>query len=209
MFKFPPFAGGVTPFRNGASVPSFGAPTLASAMARVEAAELALEAARAQARAAAKAEGKSTRHLFDGHPYVARASAERWCDEARREGEKAMVNILSRSVSMDSVDENSPYRHLATRLDRPGSMERQRAAGAKLEAAGFQDALNVGGYEKAARIAAQVRREEEGSHVTGERIVQAGRRARMSVDTEVPLPPEDSFAAKVIAAGRKRRGEDQ
>jgi hypothetical protein len=213
MFKSNPFAG-FTPLRGGnGSVPSIGGtPTLASAMARVEAAEQILSAARAAARAAAKAEGKSTRYLFDGHPYVARSSAEKWVDEARAEGWRDGHAFLSDALSRANrpPDPADPLYHIAKRL------ERNRAAGVtpadlarlrdRMEAAGAFAAMQAGDVEKAARICADLQREEAG-HVTGERIVRAAARARMSADTEVPLPEKGSFAAKVIAAGKKRRNE--
>jgi hypothetical protein len=83
MFRQPPFAG-VTHLHNCSSVPSIGGvPSLTAALAAVERAEAALEAARIQARKAARREGTSTRGLFENSRYILRASGEKWVDEAR------------------------------------------------------------------------------------------------------------------------------
>jgi hypothetical protein len=42
---------------------------------------------------------------------------------------------------------------------------------------------------------------------TAQAILNAAARARSDGSNEVPPPPPDSFAAKVILAGKKRRGE--
>ena len=220
MFKNNPFAG-ITPFpRNGGSVPSIGGTvTLASALARVEAAEQALEAARAQAKAAARREGRSVSGLFAEGRFVSRATAEKWTDEARREGERAMANILSRSVSMESMDERSPFRHLAKRLkqirpdDWPEHVAKMRAvmnsAGPRWEqmrAAGYFEAVEAEDYDKAAAIYREFN-PDLFAQSKGEAILAAGRRARMSADACGEVPEPTGFAAKVIAAGKRRRGE--
>ena len=46
-----------------------------------------------------------------------------------------------------------------------------------------------------------------GGRATGERIVRAAARARMSADAAGEVPEPTGFAAKVIAAGKKRRNE--
>jgi hypothetical protein len=172
MFKPNPLAG-VLDFRSGGSVPLVGGVTLAAALQRVDAAEAALSAARAAARAAAKREGKSTRHLFDGHPYVARASAERWCDEARREGEKAVAAIFSSSIDADSADASSPFHFLAKRLKRSGLPPLDQTLAAVSGAGG-----------KGAAILAAARTARRGGPELPEptglaaQIVAAGKRAR-------------------------------
>jgi hypothetical protein len=201
----------LVPFRGG-SVPSIGGtPSMASALAAFERAEAQLEAARAQARAAARREGRSVSGLFGESNFIRRSTGERWADTARNEGWSAghrfLSDALSRSVSTEALDEKSPFRHLAKRLKQPGAMERQRAVAAKLEATGFQDALDARDYDEAARILVQVRREEETGHVTGAAILKAAKDRRMG-GPPVPEPPQGSFAQRVAAAAKKARGED-
>jgi hypothetical protein len=172
-------------FGNNGSLPSLGGTSLAAALAGVERAEAALAAARALARSAAKREGVAVRGLFEDSRFILRETGERWTDQARREGEKTMVNILSCTVDMDAADENSPFHHLAKRLqkieDWPAHVARMRAAVA-------------GDYAP-----------DLSSQNKGEAILAAGRRARMSGDTERPLPPKGSLAAQIIAAGKRAR----
>lgn len=196
----------LVPFRNGASVPSLGGtPTLQAAMARVDAAEQTLSAARAAARAAAKAEGKSTRYLFDGHQFVARASAERWCDEARKEGVKTGCDLLVRAFRMEA---DPPFEHLVARL------KRNRAEGVtmadlarlreKMESRGAFAAMQAGDHQRAAEICAEIHREEQTGRVTGAAILKAAKDRRMG-GPEIPPPPEGSFAQRVAAAAKKAR----
>jgi len=206
MIKTSTFANLIS-FRNGGgSVPSIGGTvSLEAALADVARCERALEAARSQARGAARREGVNTRYLFDGHPFVARSSAERWVDDARAEGVKAGCDLVVRGLTLA---EDPPFQHLAKRLKRegvphPGEMRRHWA---RLDAAGFLEASRSGDYELAAQICIEVHREEAGK-VTGERILAAGRRARMSGSDERPLPEKGSFASRVIEAGKRRRGE--
>jgi hypothetical protein len=163
-------------FGNNGSLPSLGGTTLAAALAGVERAEQALEAARALARAAARREGKSVRNLFSEGRFVSRASAERWCDQARAEGEKVMASILSRSVSMESADENSPFHHLAKRLMQPGALRAQQAEAAVLE-----------------------------SHNLADAILKAAARAKTDGSGERPLPAPDTVAGRILAAGTRAR----
>jgi hypothetical protein len=137
MIKTSTFANLIS-FRNGGgSVPSIGGtPSLDAALVAVQRAEQALEAARSQARAAARREGTSTRNLFAEGKFVARSSAERWCDQAREEGGRAAGDALVRGLTMS---EDPPFQHLARRLKRegtppPGEMRRHWA---RLDAAGF------------------------------------------------------------------------
>jgi hypothetical protein len=111
-------------FGNG-SVPSIGGTSLTAALAEVERCERALESARTQARAQARREGKSVRNLFGESRFVSRASAERWTDQARSEGEKAIADIITRGFNMD---ESPPFQHLVKRLKREG-MHGQQAEG--------------------------------------------------------------------------------
>jgi hypothetical protein len=86
-------------FGGNGSVPSIGGTTsLVAALAAVDRAEQALAAARALARSAAKREGRGARHLFSGGRFVSRASAERWCDEARSEGESEAMRFLTDTI---------------------------------------------------------------------------------------------------------------
>jgi hypothetical protein len=176
MIKTSPFAGFV-PFRNGGSVPSIGgAPTLVVALAAVERAEEMLKAARTVARAAARREGESVDGLFSESFFIKRSTAEAWSDRARRAGEKAMIAIFGRTVSMDAADVDSPFYFLAKRLNQPGALRAQQAEAAALEA------------QKLA-----------------EQILAAARRARTSGDGERPLPAPDSVAGRILAAGARRR----
>jgi hypothetical protein len=178
MFKSNHLAG-VLNFRNGGSVPSIGGVTLVAALARVDAAEAALSAARAAARAAAKAAGKSTRHLFDGHPYVARSSAEKWVDEARSEGWRAGASLLADAQAfLRDPDPDSPFYHLAMRLKRNGVPPLEEVIAA---------VTGEGGKAAA--------------------ILRAGRVARMG-GPELPPPEKGSFAERVLAAAKKARNED-
>jgi hypothetical protein len=168
-------------FGNG-SVPSIGGTTLAAALAGVERAEQALEAARALARSAAKREGRSVRSLFEDSKFILRASGEKWADTARAEGEKAMIAIFSRSVAMDAADENSPFHFLAKRLSQPGALRAQQAEAAPLE-----------------------------SQKRAEQIIAAAARARHSGENERPMPSPDSVAGQILAAAKKahrRQGDD-
>jgi hypothetical protein len=197
-------------FRGG-SVPSIGGTvSLASALARVEAAEQALSAARAAARAAAKAEGKSTRYLFDGHPYVARSSAEKWVAEARAEGWRDGHAFLSDALTRANrpPDPADPFYHLHLRLKRheaegvtPADLARLRD---KMEARGAFSAMQRGDHQRAAEICAEIHREEQTGRVTGAAILKAARDRRMG-GPPVPEPEKDSFAARVLAAGKKAR----
>jgi hypothetical protein len=115
-----PFAG-VVPFRsNGSSVPSIGGTvTLAAALSRVAAAEEALSAARAHARAAAKREGVSVRGLFEDSRYILRATGEKWCDEARAEGDSAGYQRACKHLERafdPSIDHE--FKHITARLVR-------------------------------------------------------------------------------------------
>jgi hypothetical protein len=115
-------------FGNNGSIPSIGGvPSLQAALAGVQRAEQALAAARALARSAAKREGKGVRGLFEGSQFILRATGERWCDQSRSAGEKAMVDIFARTLDMDAADPDSPFHFLAKRLIRPGAMDAQRA----------------------------------------------------------------------------------
>jgi hypothetical protein len=177
MFKLPHFAGGATPFRGNGSVPSIGgAVSLASALAAVERAEAALAAARALARSAAKREGVAVRGLFEDSRFMLRETGERWCDQARAEGEKVMASILSRSVSVEAADENSPFHHLAKRLMQPGALRAQQAEAAVPE-----------------------------SHNLADAILKAAARAKTDGNGERPLPALDTVAGRILAAGTRAR----
>jgi hypothetical protein len=187
--------------------------SLSLALERVAVAEKNLQAAREAARAAARHAGVDLVGLFSEGAFIARATGERWRDEARREGEKVMADIFTRNLDVDAADENSPFQHLAKRLKRHGALQEQQQTPedlarwhAKMEAAGAFVAMRAGNVEEAARICAELHREGVGKS-KGEQILAAGARARMSGDTERPLPPKDSLAAQVIRAGQRRRGE--
>jgi hypothetical protein len=119
-----------------------------------------------------------------------------------------MADIFTRNLDVDAADENSPFQHLARRLKREGlsQPDEMRRHWAALDAAGFLTATRAGDYEEAARIAVEVNKEWAGKS-KAEKILAAGARARMSGDTERPLPDKGSLAAQVIRAGQRRRGE--
>jgi hypothetical protein len=77
--------------QRGFVMPSIGSAnvSLAVALDRFRAAEENLDNAREAARQAARREGKKTSGLFAGGLFVSRASAEKWTDEARAEGDSA------------------------------------------------------------------------------------------------------------------------
>jgi hypothetical protein len=234
MFKNNPFAG-VLPFRNGGSVPSIGGtPTLSAALAAVSRIEDALQAARSQAKAAARREGKSVRHLFDGHPFVARSSAEGWVDRARQEGRTAgMRFLLDTILEAQGLDPKEERKRAQASIEQSGAAAKVREGrwNALMKQAGFFEAVEAGDHERAGRImfemhdtltaadahvlprAAIERRERDRvaatGKATGAAIVAAGRRARMSADAagEVRDPQKGSLAAAIIAAGKKRRNE--
>jgi hypothetical protein len=129
MFKSNKLAG-VLNFRNGGGIGPLvvgGSMTLAGALQCVDAAEQALADARSVAKAAARRENKSVASLFGESRFILRASGEKWADEGRRQGEKTMIAIFSRTLDMDAADADSPFHFLAKRLIRPGAMDAQRA----------------------------------------------------------------------------------
>jgi hypothetical protein len=145
--------------------------------------------------------------LFEDSKYILRTSGERWADEARLAGVRTGCDLIVRGFNMDA---DPPFQHLVARLKRheaegvtPADLARLSD---RMEAAGAFAAMQAGDIEKAARIVAEFHREETGK-VTGARILAAGRRARMDGSNERPLPPKDSLAAQIIAAGKKRRNE--
>jgi hypothetical protein len=220
---------GIVPFR-GASVPSIGGtPSLASAFAAVERAESVLAEARSAARAAAKREGKPTTTLFGDGRFIARASAEKWCEQARSEGKheghREAVDAMFIARGLDPAKERA---EIAASLERDRKASRAREARWKalMKDAGFFEACDAEDYEKAGRIAAEMhpvltkldahalprsvveQLEQSGkAKATAEGILAAGKRARMSADAEVPAPANGTFAARVILAGKRRRGE--
>jgi hypothetical protein len=209
MFKNNRLAG-VLNFRNGGSAPSIGGTTsLASALAGVERAEQALAAARALARSAAKREGHSVRGLFEDSQFILRATGERWADTARREGEKTIADVFCRNIDAESRDANSPFRHLAQRLkkieDWPAHVAKMRAAMNDPRCERARALVEAGDIEEATALYAEV---FQGTKA--DRILAAGKRARMSVGPdEVPDPPKGSVAAAIVRAGQRRRGEIQ
>jgi hypothetical protein len=174
-------------FGNNGARPSLGGDgtTLDAALVAVSRAEAALTAARALARSAAKREGVAVRGLFEDSTFILRASGEKWADTARREGEKAMIAIFSRSVDTEAADETSPFHHLARRLKKISPQDWPEHV-AKMRA------VVAGDYAP-----------ELSSQNKGEAILAAGRRARMSGSDERPQP--EGLAAKIVAAGKRAR----
>jgi hypothetical protein len=222
-------------FGNGSngSVPSIGGgtPSLASALAQVERAEAALEAARRQAKAAARREGRGVRNLFSEGKFVARASAERWCDTARSEGECAGMSMLTdhllRAQGRDP-DEVRAEMAASTKRDRAAAEARNARWKSIVVKTGFFEATAAGNHAEAGQILLQMhdvltqadahvvprhvveRMERERPGKTkADQIVAAARRSRMSADAagEVPEPAKGSLAAQIVRAGAKRRGE--
>jgi hypothetical protein len=126
MFIRNPLIAGLDAFRSRASGTQVGGNgaggSVNLALERVAVAEKNLQAAREAARAAARQAGVSLDGLFASGAYIARSTGERWRDEGfeagRRKGEKVMADIFTRSVDMDATDENSRFRHLASRLQK-------------------------------------------------------------------------------------------
>jgi hypothetical protein len=171
MFKVTHFLGG-----NG-SMPAIGGTTsLASALVAVTRAEETLAAARALARSAAKREGVAVRGLFEESRFILRETGERWTDQARREGEKAMIAIFSRNLDVECADAASPFHHLAKRLKQPGALRAQQAEVAVLE-----------------------------SHKLAEQILAAAKRAKSDGSGERPPPAPNTVAGKILAAGARAR----
>jgi hypothetical protein len=200
MFKVNHLFGG-----NG-SVPSIsGTPSLASALAGVERAEQALEAARSAAKAAARREGKGVRHLFAEGRFVSRASAERWTDTARQEGRNEVIDSMLEARGLDPKKERA---RIAAESESFGVTWDAHVAEfqATLKAAGYHAALDRGDHVKAAAIFLAAS-PELSAQSKGEAILAAGRRARMSADAAGEIPEPGGLAAKIIMAGKKRRGE--
>jgi hypothetical protein len=182
-----------------------GNTSLALLRQRLERAESELESARAAMRSAAAAAGIERAGLFSGSAFISRETGERWADEARREGEKAhriLVDHLLMAQGKDPDVERArikaemPARAAAIKAD----LDRWHA---EMTAAGFFDAVEAKDYARAGQILA--------THYAGvgkgQAIVRAAARARMSADAagEVPPPPKGSLAARIIAAGARRR----
>jgi hypothetical protein len=230
MFKNNSLAG-VLSFRNGASVPSIGG-SLASALAAVERAEAQLDAARSQAKAAAKREGKSVRNLFADGAFVARSSAEKWVDAARREGEheghRQAVDAMLTAQGLDPAEERARIA-ASSKKERAAREARDARWNAIMADAGFFEATARGDHERAGRIMFEMHDEllRQDAHVlpratiermernrvagtgkaTGAAIVAAGKRARMSADAAGELPKPTGLAAQIVRAGQRRRGE--
>jgi hypothetical protein len=222
-------------FGGNGSVPSIGGvPSLAAALVAVTRVEDALEAARRQAKAAARREGRSVKNLFSEACFVARASAERWCDQAREEGRTAgmsfQLDMMLQAQGLDPKEERARAQASIEKSSAAAAARHERWT-AIMRKAGWHDAVEAGDHERAGRIMFEMHDElvRQDAHVlpratiermardrvaatgkaTGAAIVAAGKRARMSADAagEVPEPAKGSFAAQVIEAGRKRRGE--
>jgi hypothetical protein len=163
-----------------ASVPSVGSNgtggSVTFALERVAVAEKNLQAAREAARAAARKAGVDLAGLFSESAFVARSTAERWRDEARREGEKVMADIFCRNLDAESADEKSPFRHLARRLKRSGLPP------------------------LAETIAAVT-----GEGGKGAAILAAARRAKSDGSGERPLPAPNTVAGQILAAGARAK----
>jgi hypothetical protein len=196
-------------FGNG-SVPSIGGTSLASALAEVARAEAGLAAARALARSAAKREHVAVRGLFENSRFVLRETAERWTDQARREGEENMAAIWCRNLDTESADETSAFHFLAKRLKKMSPADwadhaaRMHAARTDPRNEQARALVEAGEHDAAAAIYAEI---FQGTKA--DRILRAGARARMSGSDEVPDPEKGSLAAQIVVAGRKRRGEIQ
>jgi hypothetical protein len=202
MFKVNHLFGG-----NG-SVPSIGGTTsLAAALAAVDRAEQALEAARALARGAARREGKGIRHLFAEGRFVARASAERWCDQAREEGKhEGALQVGDCLLRAHGLDPEKQRAEIRARLEKERPIREAETARwqATMRESGFFDAVAAKDFDRAAKIYIELHPE---LFRGAKAILAAGARARMSGDTERPLPEKGSLASRIVSAGRRRRGE--
>jgi hypothetical protein len=190
-------------FGNGA-MPSIGGTSLAAALAEVARAEAALEAARSQARAQARREGKGVRNLFSEGKFVARGSAEKWCDQARAEGRNEVIDGMYEARGLDPKKERA---RIAAESEAFGVMWDDYVAEwqATLKEAGFDAAVAAGDHVKAAAIFRAASPEISQAASTGARIVAAAERARHSGSDERPAPT--GLAAQIIRAGQRRRGE--
>ena len=168
---------GLAPSGEGAS--------LALLRQRLQRAEADLEAARVAMRSAADAAGIERAGLFSGSAFIPRSTGDSWFEAGKREGEKAMADILTRSVDMDATDKTSRFRHLARRLQKISPQDWPEHV-AKMRA-----------------VVAGDHAPELSSQNKGEAILAAGRRARMSGSDERPQP--EGLAAKIIAAGKRAR----
>jgi hypothetical protein len=74
----------------------------------------------------------------------------------------------------------------------------------QMRAAGYFDAIERGDHAEAAEIY-RAANPELSAQSKGEAILAAGRRARHSGENERPQP--EGLAAKIILAGKRRRGE--
>jgi hypothetical protein len=157
--------------QRGFVMPSIGSAnvSLAVALDRFRAAEENLDNAREAARQAARREGKKTSGLFAGGLFVSRASAEKWTDEARAEG--------------DSAGFERGREHVAEAAERSADLKR---AAAKTRVDDRQNFYKASAEEI---IAAAQRARSGGSELPGptglaKQIVNAGRRRRGEPELE-------------------------
>jgi hypothetical protein len=184
-----------------------GGASLALPRQRLERAEAELEAARAAMRSAADVAGIKRSGLFSGSAFVSRGTADDWYEAGLKEGRREVTDAL---MEMRGLDPKVGRARRKTESEERRVLLKAETARwrSTMREAGFFDAVAEGDYRKAAAIYGAVHSEEKHSS-KGAAILAAGARARMSGDNERPLPEKGSFADLVIAAGRKRRGEDQ
>jgi hypothetical protein len=172
------------------------------ALSKVADAEKVLEAARSAARAAARAAGQKVSGLFSGSQFVNRSWAERIADEARAEGHEQGGKETIAMYAKINAPPPAEYKALGDAV---------RAAVARGELKGWFGKDKGGAPADAADLDAA--EAEEQARVEAEAKVRAAAilRAAALRDSGGPPLPEPapcSKAARIIAAGQKRRRGD-
>jgi hypothetical protein len=195
----------VVPTPNGVSSSS-----LDLALARCAAAEKNLEEARLAARTAARAAGRKAAGLFSDSQFVSRATAERWCDEARAEefeNGKAFAREEITRIMIESRGLN--YENEMKKIRAEGKAHSAQldadAARWRKEAPEFFAACDCGNWKLAGQIYFQKYSERDKSGNAARAILTAA--ARRDSDGANERPEPTGLAAQIVQAGRKRRGE--
>jgi hypothetical protein len=123
-----------------------------------------------------------------------RSTGDRWASEATDRVAKVLCRALG--ARLDDPEIQQGVRETKARA--AADARRWQA----LSDAGFDEAIAAQDYERAAGLY-----RAEFSKVTADRVLAAGRRARMSGENERPEPSPDSLPGRILAAGRRRRGE--
>ena len=143
----------VAPFGYGISAET--------AMARVEAAERALQAARREASKAFEAAGKSTSSMFAESAFVSRRTAEKWIAEAKAEASKPPESAWLREKAARAQRAEFPaLMHLALsgKREQPAPETPEVSEAHRRENAVIAKFENAGPTERAAMISAAANR---------------------------------------------------